>query len=136
MEFEAGKILELRRGDWRLDLAPQAGGRVFGLRAKSGGRERDLIVPVPSDLPLAKALANAGCYPLVPFSNRIENARFCAAGRLVQLSAPALGAPHAIHGYGWTAAWAVEAQDESEAELCYRHPAGEWPWAFSAHLRF
>jgi aldose 1-epimerase len=44
--------------------------------------------------------------------------------------------PSPLHGQGWLAAWDVERLGDDSAELAYRHPPGEWPWAYEARQRF
>ncbi len=133
----APEILTLRRGDSRVSLAPGWGGSVLDwwlgdspiLRppteaALAGGDPRDL-----------------GCFPLVPFSNRIAGGVFTWAGREVRLPV-GLGDPaHAIHGIGWRRPWQVAAAGEAAARLVLDHAptpgqSGGWPFAFRAEQHF
>lgn len=129
---ETPSILRLVHAGWELALAPATGGRIFALRATVGGALRDVLVPVHTP----HAPGSAGCYPLVPFSNRIENARFDAAGHPIALFAHPLGRPHAIHGFGWIAGWTVADQTPASATLVYTHAADAWPWPFEARQHF
>ena len=122
--------VELRAGDLRLSLRPDLGGSVAGLWS--------------GDLPVTRSVEPAelggarlsGCYPLVPWSNRLGQRRFRWLGREHVLSAPGDG-PHAIHGVGWLHAWAVESSSETEALLSYTHPGDEfWPFAFKVTQRY
>ncbi|MCX9156902.1 aldose 1-epimerase [Niveibacterium sp. 24ML] len=130
------ELITLQAGACSAVIAPAIGGRLFACTAEVDGQVRDLILPVPRDQPLAKAIANAGCYPLVPFSNRIENARFEHQGRSVALTAHPLGAPHAIHGIGWVKPWSVVECNGRAASLRIDHEADAWPWSFSAEQTF
>jgi aldose 1-epimerase len=44
--------------------------------------------------------------------------------------------PSPLHGQGWLAAWEVERLAGDSAQLVYRHPPGEWPWAYEARQSF
>jgi len=80
-------------------------------------------------------LQSAG-YPLVPFSNRIENGRFEWEGQQVNLAQTHPDISHPIHGYGWLGKWDVVRQTESMAQLRFDYPGDEWPWAFTAEQSF
>ena len=75
----------------------------------------------------------SGCYPLVPFSNRIERATLQWKGTshpLVSNNAPE---PHAIHGVGWERPWTVLEGDHSFVMLAFEHAAdAAWPFAFDS----
>ena len=63
-------------------------------------------------------------FPLVPFSGRVDHARFRFGGRSHQLAANFPPEPHAIHGDGWTSPWDVvtAAPTSLELELVHRGP--------------
>ncbi len=77
-----------------------------------------------------------GAFPLVPFSNRIGDARFSWAGKSIRLQRNFLPEPHAIHGVGFERPWRIAASDRESAELVLEH-AGDssWPWPFEARQR-
>jgi len=121
---------------WSMQIAPLVGGRIFSLTHDGRQGRRDILRPVPGDQPIAEAIRNAGCYPLVPFSNRIENARFQVNGRAIALSAHPIAPPHAIHGNGWLAAWTVRDRDDHSMTLRFAHERSDWPWPFEAQQQF
>jgi aldose 1-epimerase len=125
--------VKLTAGDLALALAPEVGGAIarFGLDLAEG--YRPILRPAPDDLHDA---LDAGCFPLVPFSNRVRDGRFAFAGRQVRLSPNLPGQKHPLHGQGWRNPWAVDHADGMAAELVYRHAPGEWPWAYEARQRF
>ena len=49
-----------------------------------------------------------GCYPLVPWSNRISGGGIEAGGRFWPLRPNWPGEPYPIHGDGWRRPWRVE----------------------------
>ncbi len=72
-------------------------------------------------------------FPLVPYSNRIGQARFNWGGARVQLARNFVPEPHAIHGVGWKRKWDVIAQSAAQVTLGYTHmPDIDWRWAFTA----
>lgn len=77
----------------------------------------------------------SGCFPLVPFANRIRGGRFDCDGRTIVLEPNSPGDPSPMHGQGWRASWEVVRQDEASVELVYRHAAGAWPWSYEATQR-
>ncbi|WP_441768578.1 aldose epimerase family protein, partial [Klebsiella pneumoniae] len=58
-----------------------------------------------------------GCYPLVPYSNRIGHACFEWDGTAQMLRPNFPGEPHAIHGFAWQRAWAVESATDTNVAL-------------------
>ena len=126
--------IALAAGECTLEVAPHVGSAWTSLRWR--GR------PVLRDTP-ASAIAEAnvrltGCYPLVPYSNRIAQARLRHGGREVALARNFGAHPHAIHGVGWQRAWRVADAAADRAMLTYAHRVdtdadrAAWPWPFVA----
>jgi aldose 1-epimerase len=126
--------IRLSAGDLVLELAPEVGGAIarFGVDKAQG--YTPLMRPA-ADGGLDDAL-EAACFPLVPFCNRVRDGRFSFAGRQVQIAPNLPPQKHPLHGQGWRNPWAVGDAREHEAELVYRHPPGQWPWAYEARQRF
>ncbi|KHK58767.1 aldose epimerase [Ralstonia sp. A12] len=133
-----GPVHTLRAGALAMDVAPAAGGRIASLAsAGEGGQRIDWLAPM-SEASLRDgfdglAWPKTGCYPLLPFSNRIRDGRFQWRGREIRL-APHPGQPHAMHGLAHARAWTVEQQTDSSIVLGLRYvpEADNWPWAFTA----
>ena len=129
--------LSLATGDARVVLAPAIGGAI----AQFAFCGADVLRPVSVE---ARAAGNArgyACYPLVPYSNRIANARLVFAGRAYDLARNFGDHPHSIHGVGWQRPWRVVASDHSSALLMLEHTAAgagaaAWPWSFRATQSF
>lgn len=133
-----GPVHRLHAGGLTMDVAPAAGGRIASLAsAGEGGQRIDWLAPMSE--PCLRdgfdglAWPKAGCYPLLPFSNRIRDGRFVWGGREIRL-APHPGQPHAMHGLAHARAWAVEQLTASSIVLGLRYvpDVDNWPWAFTA----
>jgi aldose 1-epimerase len=125
-------ILELSCGDLHLGVLPEMGGALSGLRH----RDFDLLRPWDR----TPSVRRSACYPLVPYSNRIANARFCVEGEQYTLARNFGEHPHSIHGLGWQRAWQVIEHSERSCLLRLSHDpdrdGGEhWPFAFEAEQR-
>ena len=106
-----------------VDIAPHFGGRID--RARFAGRDvllprRDHDDPDP---------LGAGCFALVPFSNRIRNGRFNFDGIAHELAPNWTGDDNVIHGEGWQRPWQV-ASYRADAITLVMESDGWWPWAF------
>lgn len=77
-----------------------------------------------------------GCFPLVPFCNRIRGGAFEFRGRTVWLEPNMQPDPSPLHGQGWLARWEVTGRSETTADLRFQHDAGEWPWTYEARQEF
>jgi aldose 1-epimerase len=126
--------VELVAGPARVALAPATGGAIAAYTF--GGTA--VLRPTPED---ARDVRRHACYPLVPYSNRIADARLLAAGATHALARNFGDHPHAIHGVGWQRPWRVAAADATTALLALDHdPAGPgataWPWRFRARQWF
>jgi aldose 1-epimerase len=120
----------LRTGALEVELAPGLGGSIvrFDRLDPSGGRQ-PLLRGGGEDI---DDVLEAGCFPLVPFVNRIRGGRFVCDGRTVTLAPNLPGDASPLHGQGWRGAWSAVEQDERRTVLAFRHEAGEWPWAYEA----
>lgn len=121
-------MLTLAAGDTELVLAPEAGGSIAAFR----WRGIDVMRASGDEAVTARDPLGLACFPLVPYSNRIAHGRFVWDGREVRLPRNFGAHPHAIHGLGWQAPWAVAASGETSATLTYAHDGSVWPWAFDA----
>jgi len=125
------QTIELRADHLHCQIKPELGGCVAGFWCGD--------VPVLRSTPAAQleSVRQAGSYPLVPFSNRVAQARLRWQGTqhpLVQNFAPE---PHAIHGVGWQRPWQVLEKGPRTALLSYEHqPDAAWPFAFDSSQSF
>lgn len=106
-----------------LAVQPGIGGRIVSLKFEG------LDILYPDARPDLMRIFDAGCFPLVPFSNRIRGSKFEFAGCTHVLKRNWDGDDHAIHGEGWTSAWTVTHQDDTSIGM-WMAGAGWWPWAY------
>ncbi len=123
--------VELRAGNLRLALRPDLGGAIAGLWH---GVTPVLRSVEPAALSSARA---SGCFPLVPYSNRVGHCRFHWQGQDHALAANVEGSPHPLHGVAWQRPWTVVWAGTTQALLHYGHlPDADWPFAFEVSQRF
>ena len=123
------ELVSISDGDNICVLCPSVGGSIVGWSV--GGqqmlRQADTRAISASD-PLQMA-----SFPLVPYSNRIGDARFNWKGRQIDLVPNFAPESHAIHGIGWKQAWTISAHGDSHILLQLDHHGdAHWPWPFSA----
>jgi len=125
-------LIALRRGELELELCPRFGGAITRLRCAG----RDVLRPAtPRFFATGEAVESAS-FPLVPFSNRIENGELCFRGRRYRLPANLPGEPHAIHGQGWQRPWQVVQTHPESAALVLEHSLPETPFTYRARQTF
>jgi aldose 1-epimerase len=122
---------ELHAGALRLAVRPDLGGCIAGLW------HRDLPV-LRSTEPAALTKARlSGCYPLVPYSNRLAYRRFRWKGGDYGTAPNFDDSPHSLHGVGWMRPWDIVSSSVLELVLRYCHtPDENWPFAFEARQYF
>lgn len=114
-------------------LCPSIGGSIISWSID----DQDMLRRTDAEAIKSAKPTRLASFPLVPFSNRIGNARFNWRGRQIDLARNFAPEPHAIHGTGWQNAWAVEAHDVNYCKLMLRHEGDDtWPWSFSASQCF
>src|SRR5258708_32073299 len=137
-------MIESPFGDGRVLLAPHVGGAIAAFY--------DLPDSARSATPLhwlrpASADALASCnplgmasFPLLPYCNRLRDARFVFDGHKVDLSHDGNSFDHALHGHAWRRPWRVGLMSSNTAELHLNHepgdePAHHWPYRYEAAQR-
>jgi aldose 1-epimerase len=107
--------VELRAGDVRLTVDPQAGGRMSSLRI---GATEVLVTEGWGPI-------RWGCYPMAPFAGRIRDGRFTFRGREVQV--PLNLSPDAIHGTVFDRPWDVVSRADDRLVLAI-DLGSAWPF--------
>jgi aldose 1-epimerase len=104
-------VTVLEAGPARVDVRPEAGGRLAGLAVDG----MELLV---SD---AASPLEWGCYPMVPWVGRMRGGQFAWGGQAHSL--PVNFGAHAIHGTVWDVPW-----DESEPGVLDVALGPPWPY--------
>ena len=125
-------MLTLASGESSLVVAPEYGAGVIGWML--------------GDTPLLRrALPQAlvgdrhamGCFPLLPYGNRIDQGRFRWCGIEHRLKRNFGDSAHTIHGVGWQRAWHVAEASAGSVWLTFDHRGDEsWPFAFRASIQY
>jgi aldose 1-epimerase len=129
------EVIRLRAGDATVELAPAVGGAIAAFTL--GGA--DILRPTPRDARDAADVRRFACYPLVPYSNRIADARLAFGLRQHPLARNFGNAAHSIHGVGWQRAWTIVDATSASAQVALAHEAGDaggWPWPFRVAQTF
>lgn len=116
--------IELTNATWQLSLLPLWGGRIASLRAAG----MDVLVPLEAERFDPLAWPKAGAYPLLPYSNRLRDARLHFQGREHALPAHPAALPHTLHGVAHTLAWQVEQHSAEQLLIACDYHGEHWPW--------
>jgi aldose 1-epimerase len=128
--------VRLEAGQLSLELLPALGGAIGAFQLRRAGQTFDLMRRTQPALVSEVGVLATASFPLVPFSNRIENGVFHFRGQEIRMVPNMPPHPHPLHGHGWRASWDVSRRTPDSAELVYRHNGGDWPWAYRAVQRF
>ena len=121
-------MITIAAAGYELVLAPGIGGAIARFEHRGRSVLRGCEAP---NSPL-----DCGCFPLVPYCNRIRDGRFMFRGRRVEIAPNMAGDPSPLHGQGWLGPWLLESQGRDCACLFFAHQSGEWPWAYEAREIF
>ncbi len=122
-------ILQLQQGDSAVTLCPEIGGAV----ARFTWRGHDILRRAPDTAIIERLVRQMGVYPMVPYSNRIGQAKLIVGDQTFALRPNFLQEPHSIHGFGWQRMWQVMKHGADFAELNLSHKPGiDWPFACEA----
>ena len=129
--------IELVAADARVAVTAAIGGAL----AAFDWRGHPVLRPMSSAARASGDVRQSACYPLVPYSNRLRDARLRFADRDYPLARNFGDHPHAIHGVGWQRAWTVRQATRASATLVLDHAAQgadalAWPWPFRATQAF
>jgi aldose 1-epimerase len=126
-------MLSLNEGVSSLVIAPEHGAGLLGWML-------DRTPLLRRAVPGAAVAGNPhvmGCFPMLPYCNRIAGGRFIWAGNEYRLRHNFGDNPHTIHGLGWQRAWTLTSIAPREATLTLDHqPDADWPFAFQAHVTY
>lgn len=81
----------------KLEVLPEAGASIATLAARVRGSWLPILRPTPDEAIVARNSSLFACFALVPWSNRLQDARFVFRGRAYELK-PNTPEGYAIHG--------------------------------------
>lgn len=112
-------MIELKDTTLATGICPPFGGGMAYLDTWSNDVRVPLMRPLrPPAMPVNAFEPNRmACYPLVPWSNRIDHDGFEMDGAHVVLSPNRKDDPYPIHGTGWQRAWRIAQQAPDEVVL-------------------
>lgn len=125
--------LTLRSDHWTLEVLPGLGASVLNLRSAAG---RPVLRPVAAEH--VQTSSQCASFALLPYSNRIRDARFVFGGQAVQLQVNTKDGL-AQHGDVRNRPWQVVAQSDTRLACAFdsRDFADiNWPWAFTARTEY
>jgi aldose 1-epimerase len=130
--------VSLRNEKFSLEIWPEVAGAVARFDLMDGQKTvRPLFRPVVEGKAVYTAPDDLGCWPLVPYSNRIDHGRINFEGKAYDLPLNVGDNPHVLHGVGWQRSWALDEQAKDACRLTLRHASDlNWPFAFSAEQLF
>jgi aldose 1-epimerase len=133
-------LLTLRCGARRVSIAPEIGGAIAAFFDTTGSGDLHWLRPASEAALVARNPLGMASFPLLPYCNRIRDARFTFDGRAIDLSADGNAFAHALHGHAWRRPWRVGESTESSIELHFSHepsgaPAHHWPFRYEASQR-
>jgi aldose 1-epimerase len=115
-----------------VEIAAHIGGTIASYRWQANGSSMDWLRPASAAAIAARDAGAMGCFPLVPYSNRIKDSRFEFEGRTIILPGTPPSDPHFEHGHGWRNPWTIAERAENAVVLRYHHAADAWPWDYEA----
>jgi aldose 1-epimerase len=131
------RVLNLGNEQTSIVVMPEAGAAIVGWTDAG----THILRRAHPDAILSGNVRGLGCFPMLPYCNRIEGGRFTWSGVSYQLD-PGFGDQrHALHGVGLRQPWGLQEASPEEIVLTLDHDAiGErarhWPFPFSATLRY
>jgi aldose 1-epimerase len=106
------------------------GGIVLGFWWEREGARVPLLREAPGD---DAGPLQVGCYPLVPFGNRVKDNQFRFDGRDYRFEPNTDWDRHYLHGDGWQGEWRIERQDARSVALAFDQTASATtPYSYSA----
>lgn len=109
--------LVLENGGYRAELRPEAGGLIAGLQVLGAEGWIDLLLAEPPGGGSPHGMAHFGCFPMVPFANRLPQAWLPLGRGRAEFARnwPPEGIAH--HGTGWRAVWSCERTGPASAMM-------------------
>lgn len=127
--------LVLRNASLLAEVVPGVGGGLARLDWIADGEARALLRALPADASGVPTPSQLGCFPLLPWSNRMAPSGFSFDGRQYVPAPNRAGEPCPIHGDGWQQAWQVAHRSATALTLTLARPDAA-PFSYDAQLRY
>jgi aldose 1-epimerase len=128
------QALTLTQGSLRCVIRPDLGGSLESLIYRGLAGDIPVLRAPPAVIHTVRDL---GCFPLVPFSNRVAKAQLQWQGTDHPLIKMGTTEEHAMHGVAWQRPWQVLEASDDFAMLSYEHKRDTaWPFAFDVSQIF
>jgi aldose 1-epimerase len=124
-------VIELKDGELTATVHPGIGGAVTAL-ARGGVQ---LFRPASAEAIASKNALDSACYPLVPFSNRIENGKLVFRGKEYRMEPNMKPHPHPLHGHAFRGEWRVVERSATSATLEFSYQGDDFPSAYTSTQR-
>lgn len=131
-------VRTLDNGRLRCSITPRAGASVVDLSLRLGDQWYPILRPTPEEVLRRGDSAEMSSYVLLPYSNRIGNARFNFDGQNFELR-PNTPEGHTIHGEVRDRPWQIEEEDDHHIRLRLHSgdfPDLNFPFPFDATLTY
>lgn len=125
-------ILTLTEGNLEARIST-SGGTVLGFWLLQNEKRTALLREAKDDT--ATAL-QSGCYPLVPFGNRVKGNTFTFEGEEFKLEPNTDWDPHYLHGEGWLSTWDIVDTSPRAVTLRFSHWSNDTPYVYEAEQKF
>lgn len=124
-------------GPFQIGIVPQGGAisRIDWIRPDGQGTI-NLLRPVTPQALTSGNPSSLGCFPMVPFANRLAFAEFDFDGRIVKVPANRPPSPHAIHGFGRAAEWKIERPTVDTLRFNHKHDDPQSGFVYVAWQEF
>lgn len=125
------RMLDLTAGAMRVTLVPELGGSIAAARHAS----HDVFRPLSAEGRAAGDILDVGCFPMVPYANRIFDNAFTFEGRRHAFTPNLPGEPWNEHGSGWHSPWRIVAQEADAATMALDYRDPDNPYRYDATQR-
>lgn len=124
------RALSISSDELHAAFSPSMGGRLLRFRQINGP---DLFVPMEPHAFAATEWPRGGAYPLIPYHNRLADARIIVHDQIIQLPGHPASLPHTLHGPSHTRRWEHVLHTASRLVMKLEYdPDEQWPWRFEA----
>ena len=133
-------VVTLSAGALRVVIAPEVGGALAAFYETTPDGPLHWLRPAAPAAFAERDPLRMASFLLLPYCNRIRDARFEFDGGTIDLAGNDARFAHALHGNAWRRAWQVGARTESSVQLHFEHEPdsripGDWPFRYRAQQR-